>query len=73
MITNERFIYRILSVFILRGRIIGMKQKVSITIDEKTLKLIEESLQEGFFRNRSHVIEFSVNKMLKENQEEEGK
>ena len=50
-----------------------MKQKVSITIDEKTLKLIEESLQEGFFRNRSHFIEFSVNKMLKENLEDEGK
>lgn len=47
-----------------------MKQKVSITIDKKTLKLIEESLKEGFFRNRSHVIEFSVNKLLKDLEEE---
>ena len=44
------------------------KQKVSITLDEETLKLIEKSLKskEKFFRNRSHVIEFSVNKVLEE-------
>ena len=45
------------------------KQKISITLDEETLKLIEESLKNKVFRNRSHVIEFSVNKVL----EEEGK
>ena len=47
------------------------KQKVSITLDEETLKLIEKTLKskEKAFRNRSHVIEFSVNKVL----EEEGK
>ena len=45
-----------------------MKQKISITLDEETLDLIEESLskQGNVFRNRSHVIEFSVNKALKE-------
>jgi Arc/MetJ-type ribon-helix-helix transcriptional regulator len=41
-----------------------MKQKVSITLDEETLKLIEESLKSRAFRNRSHVIEFSVNEIL---------
>jgi len=48
-----------------------MKQKLSITIDGKTIKLIEESIKEGLFRNRSHVVEFSVNKTLKENKEDE--
>jgi len=43
-----------------------MKQKLSITIDGKTVKLIEASIKEGLFRNKSHVIEFSVNKILKE-------
>ena len=44
------------------------KQKVSITLDEETLKLIEKTLKgkEKAFRNRSHVIEFSVNKVLEE-------
>lgn len=46
-----------------------MKQKLSITIDGKTIKLIEESIKEGLFRNRSHVVEFSVNKTLKEKKE----
>jgi len=46
-----------------------MKQKLSITIDGKTIKLIEGSIKEGLFRNRSHVVEFSVNKILKEKKE----
>jgi len=32
----------------------------------ETIKLIEESIKEGQFRNKSHVVEFSVNKILKE-------
>ena len=46
-----------------------MKQKLSITIDKKTLKLVEESVKEGLFRNKSHVVEFSLNKILKEDEE----
>lgn len=42
-----------------------MKQRISIAIDEETLKLIEESLKSRQFRNRSHAIEFLVNEMLK--------
>ena len=44
-----------------------MKQKISVTIDEKTIKLIEKTVKEGIFRNKSHVVEFSLNKILKEN------
>ncbi len=44
-----------------------MKQKLSITIDEKTIKLIEETIKEGEFRNKSHAVEYSLNKILREN------
>jgi len=43
-----------------------MKKKLSITIDEETIKEIELFLQEGRFRNKSHLIEYSLNKFLKE-------
>lgn len=43
-----------------------MKQKLSITIDEETIKIVENILREGLFRNKSHIIEYSLNKFLKE-------
>ena len=45
-----------------------MKQKISITIDEEKIKEIETLLEEGLFRNKSHVLEYSLNKFLKENE-----
>ena len=44
-----------------------MKQKVSITIEAETIKKLEEALKEGMFRSKSHLIEYSLNKFLKEN------
>ncbi|MBI4158796.1 hypothetical protein HY500_00885 [Candidatus Woesearchaeota archaeon] len=41
-----------------------MKTKISISIEEETLKKIEEVLEEGIFRNKSHVIEYSIKKFL---------
>jgi Arc/MetJ-type ribon-helix-helix transcriptional regulator len=43
-----------------------MKQKISITIDEQTLNLVEQRLRDEKFRNRSHVIEYSLKKFLDE-------
>ena len=43
-----------------------MKQKLSVTLDEKTLKKVDEIIKEGLFRNKSHVVEYSLNKTLKE-------
>ena len=43
-----------------------MKQKLSITIDEETAELLEEIIKDGTFRNKSHAVEFSLNKILKE-------
>jgi Arc/MetJ-type ribon-helix-helix transcriptional regulator len=41
-----------------------MKQKLSVTIDEEKVILINEILSKGFFRNKSHVLEFALNKFL---------
>jgi Arc/MetJ-type ribon-helix-helix transcriptional regulator len=45
------------------------KQKISITIDEEILELIENMINDkkGTFRNRSHVVEYSIKKLLDEN------
>ncbi len=43
-----------------------MKQKLSITIDEEKIRLLDEILKQGKFRNKSHFVEFSVNKLLEE-------
>ena len=41
-----------------------MKQKISISIDEETIKHIEKFVEKGTFRNKSHAVEFAVNKVL---------
>lgn len=43
-----------------------MKQKLSVTVDEFVIKKIDESLSSGKYRNRSHVIEYAVKKLLEE-------
>ncbi len=44
-----------------------MKQKLSITIEEETVERLSEAVKEGRFRNKSHVVEYSLNKLLNEN------
>ena len=43
-----------------------MKQKISISIDEKTLQNILKTIDSGKFRNKSHVVEYAVKKLLEE-------
>lgn len=43
-----------------------MKQKLSITIDEEKVEKIEKMLKDGLFRSKSHILEYSLNKFLKE-------
>lgn len=64
---HNRNIYKGIKSYliVLNGRN-PMKQKLSVTIDRKTVKLIEEFIKDGLFRNKSHVVEFSLNKILKE-------
>ena len=47
-----------------------MKQKISITIDKQMIKLIETLLNDAKFRNRSHVIEYSLRKFLEAREDE---
>ena len=41
-----------------------MKQKLSISIDEETIEKLGDYITEGSFRNKSHVVEFALNKFM---------
>ena len=43
-----------------------MKQKLSISIDENKIKEIDGLVENGKFRNKSHVLEYSLNKLLED-------
>jgi len=45
------------------------KQRLSVSVSIKTLELIDESLKLEKFRNKSHAVEFSINKTLKDRQD----
>jgi len=49
-----------------------MKDKISITIDKETLSKVDENILKNIFRNRSHVFEYCVNKLIEENINIEG-
>lgn len=44
----------------------SMKQKICISMDEETIKKAEELLQNGIYRNKSHLIEYALNKLMDE-------
>jgi len=43
-----------------------MKHKLSITLDEETILKMHDKVREGSFRNKSHLVEYSVKKMMEE-------
>ena len=43
-----------------------MKHKMSVTIDEDLVLKVMKSLSSGKFRNKSHVVEYAVRKLLEE-------
>jgi len=43
-----------------------MKQKVSLSLEDSTLIAIATQLKEGTYRNRSHLVEFAIKKLLEE-------
>ncbi|MEK6968426.1 MAG: hypothetical protein AABX51_07405 [Nanoarchaeota archaeon] len=45
-----------------------MKHKLSVTLDEELVQKIMISLSTGKFRNKSHVVEFAVKKLLEAEQ-----
>lgn len=42
-----------------------MKKKLSITINEEKIKEIEKFILDGRFRNKSHAIEYSLDRFLR--------
>ena len=49
-----------------------MKVKLSITLDDETLALIEKNVGSQRFRNKNHAIEFAVRKLLEEEKQKAG-
>lgn len=43
-----------------------MKQKISISIDKEKILVLEKLLKDNKFRSKSHLIEYSLDKFLKE-------
>jgi Arc/MetJ-type ribon-helix-helix transcriptional regulator len=41
-----------------------MKRKISITIEESIDDIVERELQDGIFRNKSHLIEVAIRKLM---------
>ena len=50
-----------------------MKTRLSITIDEEKVRLIDEVLKKGIFRNKSHLLEFILTKFLEGENEAKNK
>lgn len=42
-----------------------MKQKLSVSLDNSTVDSIESRIKDGRFRNKSHLIEYAVRKLIK--------
>jgi Arc/MetJ-type ribon-helix-helix transcriptional regulator len=42
-----------------------MKERISATVDEETIKLIKKILDKGKFRNKSHLIEEAIKLLSK--------
>ncbi|MEM4263940.1 MAG: hypothetical protein QW666_03555 [Candidatus Woesearchaeota archaeon] len=42
-----------------------MKTKLSISVDNEIIALIEEKLEQGVFRNKSHAVEYALMRLLK--------
>jgi len=43
-----------------------MKDKICISIDRETLLEVKDKLREDLFRNKSHIFEFAIKKLMKD-------
>jgi len=46
-----------------------MKVKISVSIEQATNAEVESKLAEGLYRNKSHLIEYAVKKLLEKKDE----
>lgn len=44
-----------------------MKHKTSVSFEEETIIKIRELIRTGKFRNKSHVVEYAIQKLIEEN------
>ncbi len=44
-----------------------MKKKISISIEEETITLLEMFVKESIFRNKSHFVEHAITQFMREN------
>ena len=47
-----------------------MKRKISVSIEENLFESLEKLVDTGKFRNKSHLVEFSLNKIISEENNE---
>ncbi|MEA3329182.1 MAG: ribbon-helix-helix domain-containing protein [Nanoarchaeota archaeon] len=45
------------------------KEKLSVTVDDDLIKLIDTMLEDNRFRNRSHIVELALTKLVREENE----
>ena len=50
-----------------------MKRKISVSIEEDTIEKLEGYVKTGSFRNKSHVIEFAIDKFMQGEKDEQTK
>ncbi len=48
-----------------------MKERASFTFDKETLRILDEFVKSGKFRNRSHAVEEAI-KLLKKKEADKG-
>ena len=51
--------------FLLDKRVILMAENIGVALDEKTIEGIGRLVSSGKYRNRSHVVEYAVNSLIK--------
>lgn len=44
-----------------------MKQKLSVSLDKATLDKVEALIEDSIFRDKSHVVEIAISKLVKDN------
>ena len=46
-------------------RVLNMKEKLNVTVEPEIVKKIDKKVASGEFRNRSHVVEFYLEKIFR--------
>ncbi len=47
-----------------------MKHKTSVALDAETIFAMRALVRKGIFKNKSHVMEFAVKKLVEENRDD---